>query len=145
MMQTHFFNTAMLYSLEEFSRKYVNFTAAELIALASLFKPMKLKQDEMVIKRSEIVTSIYFLDYGVLKSYLDKNGRCCNVKFYFKPIFFSDLDAICNGKETRRCFVPVRKASVFRACFEDVVQLSAKSEKHKLFFKMIFDDHYMFG
>jgi CRP-like cAMP-binding protein len=134
----------MLYSLEEFTRKYVNFSSAELIALASLFKPMNLKQDDMVIKKGEIVTSIYFLDNGILKSYLDKNGRCCNVKFYFKPIFFSDLDAICNGKETSKCFVTIRKANVFIAYFEDVIKLSAKSEKHKLFFRMIFEDHYMF-
>jgi len=134
----------MLHSLEQFTKKYVEFTSAELFLLASLFKPISFNENDIVINKSEPVTNIYFLDNGVIKSFIENNNRIYNVKFYFNPIFFSDLNAIINKKESTRNFVTVKKTSVFIANFETIMKLNAKSKNHKLFFKMIFEDDYMF-
>jgi hypothetical protein len=113
--------------------------------LASLFKPISFNENDFVIKKSEPVSNIYFLDSGVLKSYIENNNKMFSVKFYFSPIFFSDLNAVINRKETTRNFVTVKKANIFMANFEDIIRLNEKSEKHKRFFKMIFEDDYMFN
>ncbi|MCZ8091125.1 MAG: hypothetical protein O9282_13080 [Flavobacterium sp.] len=135
----------MLHSLEKFTKKYVVFNAVELFTLASLFKPISFNENDFVIKKSEPVSNIYFLDSGVLKSYIENNNKMFSVKFYFSPIFFSDLNAVINRKETTRNFVTVKKANIFMANFEDIIRLNENSEKHKRFFKMIFGDDYMFN
>ena len=135
----------MLHSLEQFTKKYVEFNATELFTLASLFKPILFNENDFVIKKSQHISNIYFLDNGVLKSYIENNNRMYHVKFYFSPIFFSDLNAVIYRKETTRNFVTVKKSNVFIANFEDIIKLNEKSEKHKRFFKMIFEDDYMFN
>lgn len=135
----------MLHSLEIFTKKYVEFNTTELFTLASLFKPISFNEDNFVIKKSEHVSSIYFLDSGVIKSYHENNNKVYNVKFYYSPIFFSDLKAIINRRESTRTFVTVKNSYVFMANFEDIIKLNEKSEKHKRFFKMIFEDDYMFN
>jgi signal-transduction protein with cAMP-binding, CBS, and nucleotidyltransferase domain len=130
----------MLHSLEQFTRKYVDFTTAELFTLASLFKSISLNENDFVIQKSQQVSHIYFLDSGVLKSYHDNNNKVYNVKFYFGPIFFSDLHALINKTNTTRNFVTVKKSRVFIANFEDILNLAEKSERHNSFFKMIFKD-----
>lgn len=135
----------MLHSLEQFTKKYVEFNFTELFTLASLFKPVSFNENELIIKKSQRVSNIYFLDSGVLKSYIENNNRMYNVKFYFSPIFFSDLNAIINKKGTNRNFTSVKKSNIFMASFEDIKKLNTISEKHKHFFKMIFEDDYMFN
>lgn len=135
----------MLHSLEQFTRKYVDFNSAELFELASLFKPMSFNENEFIIKKSQYVSYIYFLDSGVLKSYIENNNKMFNVKFYFSPIFFSDLHAIVKRNQSTKNFVSVKKSNVFMANFDDIVKLNTKSEKHQRFFKMIFEDDYMFN
>ena len=134
----------MLHSLEQFTRKYIAFNTAELFTLASLFESISLNENDFVIQKSQYVSSIYFLDSGVLKSYLENNNKVYNVKFYFGPIFFSDLHALINKTESTRNFVTVKKSNVFMANFEHIVHLTEKSERHNCFFKMIFNDDYMF-
>jgi hypothetical protein len=135
----------MLHNLEQFTRKYIEFNSDELFTLASLFKPISSNKNDFVIKKSQSVSNIYFLDSGVLKSYLENNNRMYNIKFYFNPIFFSDLNAIINKKGSTINFVTVKNSNIFIADFEDIIKLNEKSEKHKLFFKMIFEDDYMFN
>jgi len=135
----------MLHNLEKFTSKYVSFTTEEIFELASIFKPLLVQENDFVIKKGQNVSNIYFLDNGVLNSYIENNNRMFNVKFYFSPIFFSDLNAIKNQTQSSRNFVTVKKSNVFIANFEDIIKLNAKSEKHKLFFKMIFEDDYMFN
>lgn len=135
----------MLHSLEQFTKKYVEFNATELFTLASLFKPISLNENDFVIKKNQDISNIYFLDKGVIKSYIENHNKMYNVKFYFNPIFFSDFNAIINKNKSTRIFVTVKKSNVFMANFEDIIKLNAKSEKHKRFFKMIFEDDYMFN
>ncbi|MCA6422467.1 MAG: cyclic nucleotide-binding domain-containing protein [Flavobacterium sp.] len=133
----------MLHSLEQFTKKYVEFNASELFTLASLFKPVSFNENDFIIKKSQRVSNIYFLDSGVVKSYIEKNNRMYNVKFHFKPILFSDLNAIINKKKSTRTFVTVKKSNVFMANFDDILKLNENSEKHKRFFEMIFEDDYV--
>lgn len=135
----------MLHNLEQFTRKYVEFTTEELFTLAHLFEPLTFNENEFVIAKNQDIVNLYFLDNGVLKSYIENNNRMYHVKFYFSPIFFSDLNAVMKRKETNRNFVTVKKSDVFIAKLEDIKKLNAKSEKHNLFFKMIFKDDYMFN
>lgn len=135
----------MLHSLEQFTKKYIEFNASELFTLASLFKPLSFNEDDFVIKKNQHVSNIYFLDSGVVKSYIEKNDRMHNVKFHFKPILFSDLNAIINKKKSTRTFVTVKKSNVFMANFDDILKLNENSEKHKRFFEMIFEDDYVFN
>lgn len=134
----------MLYNLEQFTREYMAFNAAELFTLARLFKPISFDENDFVIEKSQNVSNIYFLDRGVLKSYIENNGRMYDVKFYFNPIFFSDLNGLINRKELIKKIVIVKKSNLFVANFEDIKKLNEKSEKHKLFFKMILEEDYMF-
>jgi signal-transduction protein with cAMP-binding, CBS, and nucleotidyltransferase domain len=135
----------MLHSLEQFTRKYVAFNATELFTLAHLFQPLSFNENDYVIKKSQSISNIYFLDSGVLKSYSENNDSIHQLKFYFNPIFFSDLTAIINKNGSTKNVVTVKKSNVFMANFEDILQLNEKSEKHKLFFAMIFEDDYMFN
>ena len=68
-----------------------------------------------------------------------------HVKFYFSPIFFSDLNAVIDRKESKRNFVTVKKSNIFIADFEDIQNLNKKSSAHQRFFKIIFKDDYMFN
>ncbi|MEM0578057.1 hypothetical protein [Flavobacterium polysaccharolyticum] len=135
----------MLHSLEQFTRKYVEFNSTELFTLASLFTSISFNENDIVIKKNQQVSYIYFLDSGVLKSYIENNNNIYNIKFYFNPIFFSDIDALLKRKESTRNFVTVKESNVFMANFEDIIRLNEKSEKHKCFFEMIFEDDYMFN
>ncbi|NHN24095.1 hypothetical protein FIA58_000265 [Flavobacterium jejuense] len=135
----------MLHSLQQFTRKYMEFNATELVTLASLFKPIACNENAFVIKKRQHISNIYFLNSGVLKSYRENNNRKYNVKLYYNPILFSDLNALTNRTPSTRNFVITKKATVFMANFEDIIRLNAKSEKHDFFFKMIFEEEYMFN
>ncbi|MFY8186423.1 MAG: hypothetical protein ACOVLC_00545 [Flavobacterium sp.] len=65
----------MLYNLEQFTIKYVYFTTEEIFLLADIFKPHTYQENDFVIKKGQYISNIYFLNYGVLKSYIQGNER----------------------------------------------------------------------
>ena len=135
----------MLYSLVQFTTKYVNFSTTELILLARLFRPIILNKNETVIKDHLPLTDIYFLEKGILKSFSKNDTSLYKQKIYFYPIFFSDLNAILHQKESMVNYFAIKKSYIFKANFEDIIDLSESSKKHNLFFKKIFEDDYMFN
>ena len=135
----------MLHNLEKFTSKYISFTTEEIFVLASIFKPFSVKENDFIIKNGDFVSNVYFLDNGVLKSYIENNNKICKVKFYFSPIFFSDLHALNNKKESIINFIIVKNSNIFTTNFQDIMKLCESSEKYEKFFKMIFEDDYMFN
>ncbi|MFY7742573.1 MAG: hypothetical protein ACOVQR_08000 [Flavobacterium sp.] len=135
----------MLYSLVQFTKNYVDYNTSELVELASLFKPISLNKNEVVLINKEPLSDIFFLEQGVLKSYLENDEKIYFEKFYFNPIFFSDLNALVNKKKSQINFVAIKNSDLFKANFEDIINLTESSKKHNLFFKKIFEDDYMFN
>lgn len=134
----------MLYNLEKFSSDYLKFTTEELFLLASLFEPAIYQEDNFIIKKGQLISDIYFLNNGVLKSYRECHKEEIKIKFYFGPVFFSDLNALHTKTETTRNFVAFRESEVFIAKFEAIKNLNQKSKKHNTFFKMLYRDSYLF-
>jgi len=66
----------MLYNLEKVTKKYVIFTAEELFSLAKLFQPLSILDSNLIMEKGKLVSTIYFLDNGVLKSYIENNKEC---------------------------------------------------------------------
>jgi hypothetical protein len=135
----------MLHNLEKFTSKYISFTTEEIFVLASIFKPLSVKENDFIIEKGDFVSNVYFLDNGVLKSYIENNNKIYKVKFYFSPIFFSDLHALNNKKESIINFIIVKNSNIFMANFQDIMKLNEKSIKYKDFFNMIFEDQYLFN
>lgn len=81
----------------------------------------------------------------MLKSFVENDEKIYFEKFYFNPIFFSDINALKNKKKSQINFVAIKKSDLFSANFEDIIKLTESSKKHKLFFKKIFEDDYMFN
>lgn len=134
----------MLHNLERFTRKYVLFNSEELFKMVKLFQPLSIEESNFVIQGNQSVSHIYFLDNGEIKSYIENKGKQHKVKFYFAPVFFSDVNAIKKGSRAKANFVTIKESSIFYAKFSDISKLTAKSTKHKSFFEMIFEDNYMF-
>ena len=134
----------MLHNLEKFTRRYFAFSVEELFSIANLFEPVSIDKKDILIKTGPLDAAIYFLDNGILKSYIEKNKKQYDTKFYFGPVFFSDSAGI-RKLESARSFVTVKEQEVFIAKFEDVVALNEKSENHKRFFEMIFEHNDLFN
>lgn len=50
----------MLYSLVQFTKNYVDYNTSELVELASLFKPISLNKNEVVLINKEPLSDIFF-------------------------------------------------------------------------------------
>lgn len=135
----------MLHNLEKFTRDYIVFSTEELFMLANLFQPLAIKEDRFIIKQGELVSNIYFLNNGIIKTFTAFDDKELETKFYFKPIFFSDINAILTNTTSQSTCIATLEATVFFANFEAIKKLAKKSEKHTTFFKMIFKEHYLFG
>lgn len=133
----------MLHNLEKFTKDYLVFSTEELFLLANLFKPLTVDENKFIISKGQIISDIYFLNNGLLKSFTRQNNKR-NMKFYHGPVFFSDLTAIQKNDPSKRNFLPSNVTDIFIAKFDEIKNLRVKSKKHDNFFKIIFKDQYLF-
>lgn len=134
----------MLYNLKKIASDYVNFTTDELFLIASLFKSLPTNKEKYIIEKGQFISDIYFLNSGILRSYIQNDTKEENVKFYFGPLFFSDLESIVSKSKTLRNFITVNESDIYVAKFEEIKILNFTSKKHQYFFNKIFKNQYLF-
>lgn len=125
--------------------RFVILNDEELEAFAAIFTPFKIQKLDHLFLEGEMVSSIYYINDGVLRGYYKKDTNEITANFYFGPTMLTDLIAVRENKKTRMNIQALKTSHGMVAKFSDLDILVDKFPNIGLIFFKFLENLYLFG
>ncbi len=135
----------MLDNLKFFLSRFEKLNDEELEAFTGIFKPITIKKLDHLFLEGELVSSIFYINDGVMRSYYNKENDEVTSHFFFGPTIFSDLISVRGQLPTKMNVQALKNCNCLVADFNDLDILIDKYPTiESVFFKFL-EHLYLFG
>ncbi len=143
-----FFNpkiNSMTDNLRFFLSRFEKLTDQEMDAFIAIFKPLTIKKLDHLFLEGEMVSSIYYINDGVMRGYYNKENEEITTNFYFGPTMVTDLIAVRGEIPTKMNVQALKNCNCMVASFSDLdVLVDDYPIFESVFFKFL-EHLYLFG
>lgn len=135
----------MLENLRIFVNRFAKLSDEELAALADIFSPVFVQKLDHLFLESEMVSSIYYVNDGILRGYYNNGNNEVTTNFYFGPTIMTDLIAVRNSSPTQMNVQALKDANCMVAKFSDLDNLIDQYPNIETVFFYLLEHLYLFG
>jgi CRP-like cAMP-binding protein len=135
----------MLDNIRFFLSRFEKLTDQEVDAFIGIFKPLTIKKLDHLFLEGEMVSSIYYLNDGIMRGYYNKENEEITTNFYFGPTIITDLIAVRGEMPTKMNIQALKNCNCMVALFSDLdVLIDKYPTLESVFFKFL-EHLYLFG
>ncbi|PZO27894.1 MAG: Crp/Fnr family transcriptional regulator [Flavobacteriaceae bacterium] len=132
-------------NLRLFLSRFEKLTDQEMDAFIAIFKPLTIKKLDHLFLEGEMVSSIYYINDGVMRGYYNKENEEITTNFYFGPTMVTDLIAVRGEIPTKMNVQALKNCNCMVASFSDLDALIDRYPTiESVFFKFL-EHLYLFG
>jgi len=135
----------MLDNLKMFLSRFAKLSDEELEAFIAIFSPVSIKKLDHLFLEKEMVSSIYYVNDGVLRGYYNAGNNEITTNFYFGPTIMTDLIAVRNHEPTQMNIQALKDANCMVAKFSDLDNLIDNYPNIEMVFFNLLEHLYLFG
>jgi CRP-like cAMP-binding protein len=110
-------------SLRKFIEKYTNLPLNEWNEIAACFEKRLVEQDEIVLAEGKICKYLYFVESGLLRFYINKDGNDITKFFTDAPYFFTSQVSFNYQKPALENIQAIEKSVVFQITYKQSNEL----------------------
>ncbi|WP_309640253.1 Crp/Fnr family transcriptional regulator [Flavobacterium sp.] len=135
----------MIDNLSMFLSRFEKLSEEEFAAFVAIFTPIDIKKLDHLFLENEKISSIYYIDQGILRGYYNKGNNEITTNFYFGPTIMTDLIAVRSQKETQMNVQALKPVKGMVAAFADLdLLIDQYPNIESVFFKFL-EHLYLFG
>lgn len=101
-------------SLRQFIESYTSLPAEEWEQIAASFKLRIIEMDEIVLEAGKVCKHLYFVESGLLRFYIDKQGNDITKFFTEAPYFFTSQVSFNSGKPANENIQAIEQSVVWQ-------------------------------
>ena len=132
-------------NLRFFLSRFEKLTDQEMDAFIAIFKPLTIKKLDHLFLEGEMVSSIYYINDGVMRGYYNKENEEISTHFYFGPTIVTDLIAVRGTVPTKMNVQALKNCTGMIANFSELDALIDRYPTiESVFFKFL-EHLYLFG
>ncbi|MEM0543406.1 Crp/Fnr family transcriptional regulator [Flavobacterium sp. j3] len=135
----------MLDNIRFFLSRFEKLSDEELEAFIGIFKPLSINKLDHLFIESEMVSSIFYINEGVMRGYYNKENEEITTHFYFGPTIVTDLLAVRGTVPTKMNVQALKNCTGMIANFSELDTLIDRYPTiESVFFKFL-EHLYLFG
>lgn len=135
----------MLDNIRFFLSRFEKLSDEELEAFIGIFKPLSINKLDHLFIESEMVSSIFYINEGVMRGYYNKENEEITTHFYFGPTIVTDLIAVRGTVPTKMNVQALKNCTGMIANFSELDALIDRYPTiESVFFKFL-EHLYLFG
>ncbi len=135
----------MLDNIRFFLSRFEKLSDEELDAFIGIFKPLSINKLDHLFIESEMVSSIFYINEGVMRGYYNKENEEITTHFYFGPTIVTDLLAVRGTVPTKMNVQALKNCTGMIANFSELDTLIDRYPTiESVFFKFL-EHLYLFG
>ena len=128
-----------------FLSRFEKLSEEELDAFTGIFKSLTIKKLDHLFLEGQMVSSIYYINDGIMRGYYNKENEEITTNFYFGPTIFTDLIAVRGETPTLMNVQALKNCNCMVASFSDLdVLIDRYPRLESVFFKFL-EHLYLFG
>lgn len=135
----------MLDNIRFFLSRFEKLSDEELEAFIGIFKPLSIKKLDHLFIESEMVSSIFYINDGVMRGYYNKENEEITTHFYFGPTIVTDLIAVRGTVPTKMNVQALKNCNCMVANFSELDALIDRYPKIETVFFKFLEHLYLFG
>lgn len=132
-------------NLRFFLSRFAKLSEEELEAFVAIFTPFSIKKLDHLFLENDMVSQIYFINDGIMRSYYNKANTEITTEFYFGPTIMTDLLAVRSNQPTQMNVQALKHSTCMVAKFSDLDNLIDKYPIIETVFFKFLEHLYLFG
>jgi CRP/FNR family transcriptional regulator, anaerobic regulatory protein len=109
-----------------FTATLASLTDEEFEAYAALFSPVKVKKMNHLFTENQVISQVFYIDSGVLRSYYLNEGREITASFHFAPHFITDIHSMREKVPTAMNLQALKDTVCYGAHIDDIERVIAQ-------------------
>ncbi len=109
--------------LKQFIENYTSLPIAEWKEIAQCFEKRTIEKDEIVLHEGRVCRHLYFVESGLLRFYIHKDGNDITKFFTDAPYFFTSQASFNAQKPAAENIQAIEKCMVWQISYEDTNKL----------------------
>lgn len=132
-------------SLKTFASKYVQLSDEELLDIEELLQPISVRKMNHLFVSDTFINDLYFLESGIFRVYLIKDGVDYTTKFLFGPTFYTDLLSVRKHIPTILNVQALSECKCYKVNFAKIEAAKDKSPNIRRLFLKFYEEIYIEG
>lgn len=117
--------------LKQFIENYTSVSETEWSEISNFFEKVIIEKDEIILREGKVCKQLYFLESGLLRFYINKDGNEITKFFTDAPYFFTSQASFNSQKPTSENIQAIEKSTVWQVSYQhtnDLYKLNSWSE-----------------
>ncbi len=106
-------------SLRKFIERYQSLSNSDWKMIEHLFKSNSVNKNEFILREGKICRKLYFLEKGLLRYFIDKDGMEVTKFFTIAPYFFTSQVSFNNKTPAKENIQAIEDAIIWEISYED--------------------------
>ncbi len=116
-------NRSELTVLKQFIERYITISSTDWDEIQAYFNRRELEKDEIILKEGEICRQLYFLESGLLRYYIMKDGEERNKFFTVAPYFFTSQFSFNQQQPAKETIQAIEDSMIWEVTYQENQQL----------------------
>ncbi|NHN24094.1 Crp/Fnr family transcriptional regulator [Flavobacterium jejuense] len=132
-------------SLKLFLSRFATLSEEEIAAFTAIFSPVSIKKLDHLFVENDKVTTIFYINDGLMRGYYNNGNNEITTNFYFGPTIMTDLIAVREHKPTQMNVQALKDSNCMVAEFSDLDNLVDQYPNLEYLFFRFLEHLYLFG
>lgn len=131
-----------MHPLRQFITNYVEVTDSDWAEIEQYLTPIKLKKGAILLQQGKICRTLYFVEEGLLRYYIYKDGQDVTKYFTIAPYLFTSQMSFTNEKPATENIQAIENCTLWQMSFDAANQLMQLNSWNKFIVKLIQEVQY---